>query len=141
MGRYLKRPVIWESRILGYNWDEVTFEYKDKYDSETKRIEVSSLDFIWLLVQHIPNRHFKLIHYWWIFANRCKEKYLKLICTVFANTWRTPPISKIPKNFRQRMIAFTWRDPFICKCWWTLFLNSMNLPCWKGFLTIVFDTS
>jgi hypothetical protein len=141
IGRYLKRPVIWESRILNYDWKEVTFQYKDKYDKQIKTNTVDSLDFIWLLIQHIPNRYFTLIRYWWIFANRCKQKYLKLIYTVFSNSGRSPSVSKIPSSFRQRIIAFTWKDPFICKCGGTFFPKSITLPYSNNFYTIIFDTS
>ena len=38
IGRYLKRPILSQSRILAYDRENVTFSYKDKYDkiSETK---------------------------------------------------------------------------------------------------------
>jgi len=115
IGRYLKRPIIAQSRILDYDGHNVTYSYKDKYDGEIKTITVSAIDFIWYIIQHIPNKFFKMIYYSWIFVNRSKNKYLKIINTYYNNQQKTP---RIAKNFRERIFIFTWKDPLKCSCWW-----------------------
>ena len=83
VGRYTNRPVIAQSRIIQFDSDSVTFNYIDKRNKETKNIQCSPSDFIGLLVQHIPNKHFKMLYYYGIFANRCKAKYLHIINSHF----------------------------------------------------------
>lgn len=117
--RYLKRPVISQSRILDYNSDSVTFSYIDKYDKQKKVITCSPLDFIWLLIQHIPNKHFKLVFYSWIFANRCKSKYLRIL---------NSRIKPFPTSFRDRFFSLNWKDPFDCPCWWYFYLHTISIP-------------
>lgn len=63
IGRYLKRPILSQSRILAYDGKNVTFSYKDKYDNIVKEITVTTMDFIGYLVQHIPNKFFKMVNY------------------------------------------------------------------------------
>lgn len=77
IGRYLGRPVIATSRIDQYDTenDTVTFHYNrhedDKYVEETLPV----MDFINRLVQHIPEKHFKQIRYYGIYARKHIEQY------------------------------------------------------------------
>lgn len=114
IGRYLKRPVIAQSRILQYDGRNVTYSYKDKYDGEIKYITVCALEFIKSIIQHIPKKFFKMVHYSWIFVNRSKRKYLKIIGAYYHNHNRKP---NIPKTFRERIFIFTGKDPLKCECW------------------------
>ncbi len=127
--RYLKRPVIAQSRIIQYDWHNVTFSYLDKIDNEKKEISCSALDFIWFLIQHIPNKNFKLINYHWIFANRCKTKYLQVL---------NSPIQPFPYYYRDRIFLLTWKDPFSCSCWWLFSRHSISIPWYP---TKFFDSS
>ena len=135
IGRYLKRPVISQSRILSYNGKDVTFSYKDKKDWLTKIITTSAIDFIWLLIQHIPNKFFKMVHYSGIFANRSKHTHLKIINRYFNNTQKTP---LIPTNFRDRILAFTGKDPLLCSCGWCFYKYRIAIPWYPD---IYFDSS
>lgn len=127
IGRYLKRPTISESRILMYDGGSVTFQYKDKYDDENKVLSVDAYEFIWLLVQHIPNKHFHMISYHGIFANRCKKKYLSLLRTYFNNSCKLPEIV-VHTKYADRKYCYTWKDPRVCECWWRYFLYSIVVP-------------
>ena len=77
IGRYLGRPVIATSRIDDYDGEFVTYHYNRHEDEKlvTRRIPV--LDFISLLIQHIPEKHFKMIRYYGIYArHREIDKHL-----------------------------------------------------------------
>ena len=128
IGRYLKRPIIAQSRILAYDGTNVTYSYKDKYDGEIKTITVSAIEFIGYLIQHIPNKFFKMIYYSWIFVNRSKNKYLKIINTYYNNQQKLP---KIGKNFRERIFMFTGKDPLKCSCWWYFHKYQTIIPWYK----------
>lgn len=77
IGRYLGRPVIATSRIDKYNTvdDTVTFHYNrhedDKYIEET----LPAMDFIQRLIRHIPEKHFKQVRYYGLYARAHIEKY------------------------------------------------------------------
>ena len=123
--RYLKRPTISQSRILFYDWKNVKYSYKDKNDWETKIVTCSALEFIWYLIQHIPNNNFHMVYYYWIFANRCKSKYLEIL-KIFTNHSISHKI--FPTRFFERQLSFTWKDPLKCKCWWIMHLHSLTIP-------------
>jgi hypothetical protein len=137
--RYVKRPVIAQSRILNYDWDNITFCYVDKTEKnplkKTKNITCSDIEFLELLVQHIPNKHSHMVFYYWIFANRVKSKYLNLINTLCRSP-RTYP--RITKNFRRRFILWNSYDPLKCSCWWILRKYKISIPWYKP---KYFDTS
>jgi len=74
--RYLKRPIIWESRIEKYDWENVTFSFKHRWTKQKVIKTISDFDFFCELIRHIPDDHFKMVWYGGIFANRIKKKYL-----------------------------------------------------------------
>lgn len=125
LGRYLKRPVIAQSRILHYDHTSVTFKYIDKRDQQSKSITCSPLEFIWLLLQHLPDRWFHMVYYYWLFANRCKKKYIHLFNTHFQHSAKIPII---PKTFSQRAYFFTWINPLLCPCWWVFCRFKITIP-------------
>ena len=57
IGRYLGRPVIATSRIDSYDGDNVTFHYNKHEDNSYVEKTIPVLDFIKLLIQHIPEKH------------------------------------------------------------------------------------
>jgi hypothetical protein len=123
--RYVKRPVIAQSRILDVDDDSVTFNYVDKRDKETKNIICPTSQFIGLLLQHIPNKHFKMISYSGIFANRCKARYLRIINSFF---WAPAKIPAIPTSFSQRLFYFTGKDPLLCPCGGRFWKYMLSIP-------------
>lgn len=135
IGRYLKRPVIAQSRILHYDGKTVTYSYKDKYDGEIKYITVSALEFIKSIIQHIPKKFFKMVYYSGIFVNRSKRKYLKIIGAYYHNYNKNP---KIPKTFRERIFMFTGEDPLKCTCGWVFHKYQIIIP---GYAPRYYDSS
>ena len=78
IGRYLGRPVIATSRIDSYDGDFVTFHYNRHEDEELITETIPVLDFMARLTQHIPEKHFKMIRYYGIYArHRKSDKYLR----------------------------------------------------------------
>lgn len=125
IGRYLKRPVIGQSRILHYDGKDVTYCYRDKYDNEMKIITVSAIEFIWLLIQHIPPKSFPMVYYYGIFANRKKKPFLLLLYQIIG---RWPLQTHAPKNMRERMIRYCGIDILRCWCGWEYMLSSLHIP-------------
>ena len=113
IGRYLGRPVIATSRIDSYDGDFVTFHYNRHEDDVLVTERIPVLDFIERLIRHIPDKHFKMIRYYGLYARHrpiderltraiSKEKHRILLSF---NRWRESILS-----------AFGY-DPIACpKC-------------------------
>lgn len=75
--RYLGRPVIAASRIDLYDGEQVTFHYTRHEDDSLVTETIPALDFIKRLIIHIPEKHFKMVRYYGIYATHHKqEKHL-----------------------------------------------------------------
>ncbi|MDD2978741.1 MAG: transposase [Hespellia sp.] len=68
ISRYLGRPVIASSRIDSYDGENVTFHYNKHEDNSYVQKTLPVLDFIKLLIQHIPEKHFKMTRYYGLYA-------------------------------------------------------------------------
>lgn len=76
IGRYLGRPVIATSRIDSYDGDLVTFHYHKHEDEQLVVETIPALDFIARLIRHIPDKHFKMIRYYGLYARHRKSDQL-----------------------------------------------------------------
>ena len=72
ISRYLGRPVIATSRIDSYDGENVTFHYNKHEDNSYVEKTMSAIDFISLLIQHIPEKHFKMTRYYGLYARHRK---------------------------------------------------------------------
>lgn len=68
IGRYLGRPVIATSRIDSYDGDTVTFHYNRHEDNAFVSETIPVMEFISRLIRHIPEKNFKMIRYYGIYA-------------------------------------------------------------------------
>jgi hypothetical protein len=139
VGRYLHRTAIAQSSILDFDWENITFNYEDKreknWKKKIKELTCSAMEFIGLLVQHIPNKYFHMVYYYGIFANRIKSKFLKVIY----ETCPSPRIYPRPiRSFRARFQYRTGIDPLKCSCWGFFHLYKITIP---GYPTKFYDSS
>ena len=77
IGRYTKRPVISETRILRCDRKWVVFRFKDYADggkSSTKKMRLFT--FITYLIKHIPDKNFRIVRGYGLFSNRLKGELL-----------------------------------------------------------------
>ena len=112
IGRYLGRPVIATKRIDKYDGEMVTFHYNRHEDNKYVEETIPALEFMERLVQHIPEKHFKMIRYYGIYA-RHKQADESLF-------------RAIPKEKHKILLKFNkWRpailssfgyDPLKCSC-------------------------
>ena len=78
ISRYLGRPVIALSRIDSYDGENVTFHYNRHEDNVFVKKTIPALDFISLLIQHIPEPHYKMTRYYGLYArHRNNDKQLR----------------------------------------------------------------
>jgi hypothetical protein len=120
IGRYLARPAIAEYRIVSYDGKEVRFWYEDHKTKKRVDEVVSVYRFIYLLLQHIPPKHFRMVSRYGLYCRQKNKESQKII-----NIWnfnRTKQIEmllewkKQKKTYRQRMIAAFDKDPIQCPC-------------------------
>lgn len=75
--RYLGRPVIALKRIDSYDGQNVTFHYNRHEDNAYIKRTLPTIDFIKLLIQHIPEKQFKMTRYYGLYARHRKlDKHL-----------------------------------------------------------------
>ncbi len=112
IGRYLGRPVIALSRIDNYDGLNVTFHYSRHEDNKLITETVSAVDFIKKLIIHIPEKHFKMIRYYGLYAKHHKHENAVFLAVskekrrflTSLNTWRTS-------------LALSFGiDPLRCRC-------------------------
>lgn len=85
IGRYTKRPVIAESRILEYDGNSVLFYFEDQATEETLYVRLSVEEFIARLIQHIPDKSFRQIRYAGIFSTRLRSKLIPTVNNLLEN--------------------------------------------------------
>jgi len=71
IGRYVRHPAIANSRIIAYNGEAVKFYYKDHQDIIHYKIMLAD-DFISAIIQHIPDKNFRLVRYYGAYSRRKK---------------------------------------------------------------------
>lgn len=112
IGRYLGRPVIATSRIDAFDSvnDTVTFHYNRHEDDKLVSETIPAMDFIKRLIRHIPDKHFKQIRYYGVYARHNLSGYL----TAVAPSKRS--YFKSFLNWRTNLYFTFGIDPLKCPC-------------------------
>lgn len=79
--RYTGRPAMAQSRILNYDGTYVTYYYERHEDGKRVEEKVHVYEFIKRLIKHIPDKNFKVVRYYGIYAKEHKhsKKIFKLL--------------------------------------------------------------
>ena len=110
IGRYLGRPVIATSRIDKYDGNSVTFHYNRHEDNKYVEETIPALEFIERLIRHIPEKHFKMIRYYGVYA-RHKKSDNKLRRAISPEV-RNYLISR--NRWRNNIFRYFGYDPLCC---------------------------
>lgn len=114
IGRYTKKPVIAETRIIRCDARWVIFKFKDYAAGGKSSIKKMGLfTFITYLTQHIPDKYFRVVRPYGIFSNRIKGELLPLAKQLLNQPTETKKAS-IP-DWRERQFLHTGQDPLICE--------------------------
>ena len=76
LGRYIKRPPLSQSRLKHYNGQHVQFNFHDHKSKKQKTFHASASEFIRRFIQHIPDKHFRIVRYYRFLANRNRKTLL-----------------------------------------------------------------
>jgi hypothetical protein len=115
IGRYTKRAVMAEYRIVYYDGKIVRFAYKDYAEGgKTSYMTLKVNTFIGRLIRHIPDKYFPMIRYSGLFCNRWKKLYLSQARAAL-NQPETDDSDNIPlKSWAERQAEYTGIDPLTC---------------------------
>ncbi len=112
LGRYLKKPPISGSRLAHYSASPtVSFNYLDHRTKTYQRETVSQAEMLRRVIQHIPEKHFRMIRYFGFLANRVCGQQLP---RVYEALQMAAPEKAKKLYFAQMSKAFLNRDPFSC---------------------------
>lgn len=112
VARYTGRPAITVSRIISYNGIKVKFWYIRHEDNKRVEEEIDVFEFIKRLIVHIPEKHFKMVRYYGIYArnNKKKNTFYKLIDEKIKEQ------NKKLRKWEYRIMKSFGVDPLKCKC-------------------------
>ncbi len=78
VGRYIRHPAITNSRLHSYDGKSVIFWYND-HEGVRHFVIMELQEFIKALIQHIPDRNFKMIRYYGAYSRKVKKRYSKCL--------------------------------------------------------------
>ena len=112
IGRYTRRPVIAEGRLLRFDAKWVIFRYKDySQDGRQSVKKLRVFDFIARLIRHIPDKHFRMVRHYGLFATRVRGTKLAQARRLLGQA--DPEPTPAP-TWRERQQARTGVDPLAC---------------------------
>lgn len=116
VGRYTKKPVLAETRIIRYDSKWVIFSYKDYADNSKIKVKKMRLfTFIKYLTNHIPDKYFRIVRGYGLFSNRVKGELLPVARALTGDNDKAK--SEKHRTWQERYIERTGKDPLMCeKC-------------------------
>jgi hypothetical protein len=109
IGRYIRHPAIADARILAYDGEHVTFFYEDHQGLRHEQTW-PVLAFIHGVVRHIPPKHFKMVHYFGLYAPRKAAQVQAILQHIGQMLGRV--VHRL--NWRERIERDFGRDPLQC---------------------------
>ena len=137
IGRYLGHPPLATSHLTGYDGKTVTFWYIDTETGFRKEVRCSGMDFISLMIPHIPPKGMQMVRYAGLYAHCIKHKIATVANTALeALRVQIPlfvlePLLKVPLplKWRERIKASFGYDPLSCpRCGRTMELAEIWEP-------------
>ncbi len=110
--RYTGRPAMAQSRIIDYDGTYVTYYYERHEDGKRIEEKIHAYEFIKKLIMHIPDKNFKVVRYYGIYAKKHKhsDKIFKLL-----NKNQIEIRNQLRKWNLAIDLSFGY-DPTICSC-------------------------
>jgi hypothetical protein len=114
IGRYTKKPVIAEARIITCTNRWVIFKFKDyAKGGKTSIKKMGVFTFITYLTQHIPDKHFRVVRGYGLFSNRLKGKLLPQARMLLDHP--ADQEKQTIKTWRERIFEYSGKDPLVCE--------------------------
>lgn len=110
LGRYLKRPPLAQSRLQHYDGTTVVFDYLNHTTGHHQSATFEAEAFIARLVQHIPDKGFRMIRYYGFLAHRVRSTLLPKVY----NLVNQPVIAVKPIRWPTLLHRSFGLDPLRC---------------------------
>lgn len=113
LGRYTRKGMIQESRLVKIDQEQVTFRYKNYQNNQSSELSLTGEEFIRRFLSHVLPKGFMRIRHFGLLANRCAAKKLMMIRRQLTQR----RIIKKSKKEQEKCIApllRTWHCP-LCK--------------------------
>ena len=122
--RYTGRPAMAQSRIIDYDGTYVTYYYERHEDGKRIEEKIHVYEFIKLLIKHIPDKNFKVVRYYGIYAKEHKhsKKIFKLL---------NENVLKIKEMLRKWQYAIELSfgyNPTKCSCGGKMIFFDLKIP-------------
>lgn len=122
--RYTGRPAMAQSRILDYDGTYVKYYYERHEDGQRVEETIHAYEFIKRLIKHIPDRNFKVVRYYGLYAREHKQsrKIFKLL---------NPTQIEIRQQLRKWNLAIELSfgyDPTKCDCGGKFIFFELKVP-------------
>lgn len=122
--RYTGRPAMAQSRILAYDSTYVTYYYERHEDGKRVEEKIHVYEFIKRLIKHIPDKNFKVVRYYGIYAK--EHKHSKKIFRLLNEN-----VIKIKEMLRKWQysieLSFGY-NPTKCSCGGKLIFFDLKIP-------------
>ena len=112
LGRYTHRVAISNHRLLAFDGDHVTFQWKDYAHGDQRRtMRLSAMEFLRRFVQHILPRGFVRIRQSGFLANTCRAARVALARTMLATPAAAASTDATPTVIPDTATPVTWACP------------------------------
>jgi predicted RNA-binding Zn-ribbon protein involved in translation (DUF1610 family) len=139
LGRYTHRVAISNHRLLAFDGDHVTFQWKDYAHGDQRRtMTLSAMEFLRRFVQHILPRGFVRIRQSGFLANTCRAARIALARTLLAAPSITHSSTDATTPATTTETAATWTCP---RCGAAMIVGPILSALHLASITLGLDTS
>jgi len=139
LGRYTHRVAISNHRLLAFDGDRVTFQWKDYAQRDQRRsMTLSAMEFLRRFVQHILPRGFVRIRQSGFLANTCRAARIARARTLLAAPSIAHPSTDAAAPAITTETAATWVCP---RCGTAMIIGPILSALHLASVTLGFDTS
>lgn len=134
VGRYTGRPAIADSRIIKYDGKKVTIYYERHEDGKRVEEEMDAIEFIKKVIIHIPEKQFKIVRYYGIYASHAKKRphLIKMVDEKILE------LKRKYKTWRFRIMKAFGHDPLSCpKCGTSMEIIDIYYPKYGSVLEMI----
>lgn len=119
--KYVASPPIALSRIVEYDFETVTYWYREHPTDRKVKVVVSAYEFIRRMIQHIVLKNFRMVRHYGLYARNKVLKVREVLKRIFEGVRGiaiefASLLGKViaPRSYRERMIKSFGMDPFKC---------------------------
>jgi hypothetical protein len=109
--RYVKHPVISDSRLVRYDGRMVEFWYDHPSTGVRRTVVMSVMEFISAVLRHIPEKHFRAVTYYGLYSPNFPQ--IVRYQSVFDSEGE--PLDPFLLSWKERMYLQTGHHPDICR--------------------------